>query len=95
VIIKVERSGGLAGLRKTAEIDAKNLPPSLVTSARKLLNVKETPLQAKSKGADYYNYRISIQDGKQRKVIECTQYNIHDELKSLVKYIENNSKKNG
>ena len=35
------------------------------------------------------------EDGKQRKFIECTQHNIRDDLKSLVKYIENNSKKNG
>lgn len=94
MIIKIERSGGLAGIRKTAEIDSKNLPASLVTSARKLMNERERPLQMKSEGADYYNYKISIQDGKQRKVIECTQLNIQDELRSLVNYIEKNSKKN-
>jgi hypothetical protein len=94
VIIKIERSGGLAGLRKTAEIDSKNLPASLVTSAKKLMNEREPPLQTKPKGADYYNYKISIQDGKQHKVIECTQLNIQDELRSLVNYIEKNTKKN-
>ena len=94
MIIKIERSGGLAGLRKTAEIDSKNLPASLVTSAKKLMNEIEQPLQMKSKGADYYNYKISIQDGKQRKVIECTQFSIQDELKSLINYVEKNSKKN-
>ena len=94
MIIKIESSGGLAGIRKTAEIDSKNLPASLVTSARKLMNERDRPLQMKSKGADYYNYKILLQDGKQRKVIECTQLNIQDELRSLVNYIEKNSKKN-
>ena len=38
-------------------------------------------------------YRISFQDGVKQRVVERNQYNIEDELKSLIKYIEKNSKK--
>lgn len=94
MIIKIERSGGLTGLRKMVEIDSDNLPPSLVNSARKKMNEKQQPLQMKSKGADYYSYKLTIQDGKQQKVIDCTELNMDDELKSLINYMENSLKKN-
>jgi hypothetical protein len=41
--------------------------------------------------ADHYTYKISIGDGVNRKCIECNEYNIEDDLKSLVRYIEKNS----
>jgi len=96
MIIKVERSGGLVGLRTSTEIDAKDLPPQLITKARKIINAKISLLPRKAKpigSADHYSFKISIHDSKRRKVFECTQYNIHDDLKSLVNYIEKNSKK--
>ena len=43
--------------------------------------------------ADHYTYKISIQDGTNQNVIECNQYNIQDDLKSLIRYVEKNSKK--
>jgi Emfourin len=41
--------------------------------------------------ADYYSYKISIQDGGNQRVIECNEYNIQGNLRHLVKYIEENS----
>ena len=95
--IRVERSGGLTGIPKCTEIDTKDLPATLVSAAKKImaeqrlssLTMKATPRGA----ADHYVYKISIQDGVNRSVIECNQYNIQDDLKSLVKYIETNSMK--
>jgi len=97
VIIKVERNGGLAGIRTSTEIDAKDLPSSLITKVRKIMGNAESsslPLKATPMGAaDHYIYKISIQDGIPQRVIECNQYNIQDDLKSLIRYIEKNSKK--
>jgi hypothetical protein len=53
------------------------------------LSIKSSPRGA----ADHYTYKISIQDGRNQRVIECNQYNIEDDLKSLVNYIERNSKR--
>ena len=95
MIIKVERSGGLVGLHTSTEIDAKDLPPQLVTKARKIMKAKVSLLPLKTKpigSADHYSFKISIHDGKRRKVFECTQYDIDDDLKSLVNYIEKNIK---
>jgi hypothetical protein len=97
VIIKVERSGGLTGIPILNEIDAKDLPSALIITAKKIMvdqKLSSLPLKATPRGAaDYYSYKISVQDGLNGRVIECNEFNIQDDLKLLVKYIERNSKK--
>ena len=94
--IRVERSGGLAGIAISNEMDENDLPSALKRVTKKIIEDKRvSPLSLESspKGAaDHYNYRISVQDGRNLRVVECNQYNIEDDLKSLVKYIERNSK---
>jgi hypothetical protein len=90
--IRVERSGGLAGIPISNEIDAKDLPYTLVTKVRKLVeNAKSSslPLKATPKGAaDHYLYKFTFQDGTDKKVIEFNQYNVPVDLKFLISYIE-------
>ena len=93
--IRVERSGGFAGIPFKTEIDEKDLPSTQLRTAKKIIEDKKVAsLSMKSSpagAADHYNYKISVQDGMNQKVIECNQYNIQADLKSLVKYIEKNS----
>jgi hypothetical protein len=97
VRIRVERSGGLAGIAISNEMDAKDLPSQQLCTAKKIIEKKKVsslPMKSSPRGAaDHYTYKISIQDGTNQNVIECNQYNIEDDLKSLVNYIEKNSKK--
>jgi hypothetical protein len=78
-------------------MDAKDLPTMLVIRAKEIIenvNSSRLPLKVSPKGAaDHYNYKISIQDGVNKRVLECNQYNIQDDLRSLVKYIEKYSGK--
>jgi len=96
VRITVERSGGLAGIRISKEMDAKDLPSALIRTAKKIAEDKKVSsisMKSPPRGAaDHFTYKISIQDGTNLRVVECNQYNIDDDLKSLVKYIEKNSK---
>lgn len=96
VLIRIERSGGFAGVSKFSEIDSKYLPSDLRTKARKIAeNLKSSPFQfkvTKSGPADYYNYKIFLGEGKDQLVIECNENNIQSELRSLVKYIEKQQK---
>ena len=95
--IRIERSGGFAGIPLSNEMDAKDLPSELIRTAKKIVedkNASSLSMKSPPKGAaDHYTYKISIQDGMNERVIECNQYNIQDDVKSLVKYIERNSKK--
>lgn len=91
----MERSGGLTGIPLSREMNIEELPSKLVNVVKKnIINKKSSsvPLKSTPKGAgDYYNYRISIQDGENQKIIECNEYDIQGDLKSLVKYIEKRS----
>lgn len=96
MIIKIERSGGLTGIPIIKEVDAKDLPSALATTVKKIMvNAKSfsNPLKSTPRGAaDHFTYKILIQDGSNRSVIECSEYNIHDDVKSLIRYIERTSK---
>jgi hypothetical protein len=93
--IRVERTGGLAGIQISNEIDANGLPSVLLQTARKIMQDKKRfSLKSGLKGsADHYVYKISVQDGNNQSVIECNQFNIGDDLRSLVRYVEKNSKR--
>jgi hypothetical protein len=99
LIIKIERSGGLAGITKYSEIDVKDLPSELKPKANKIImEQKSNSFSARSlpKGAaDYYTYKIIFQDRSKKRIIECNQFNIQKDLRSIVKYIERISKEKG
>lgn len=96
MIIKLERTGGFAGLPMLNKIDAKDLPSKLVNVAKAIMLDQRSytlPMTKTHKGsADYYSYKISIQDAGNQRIIECNELNIEDDLKLLVKYIEKNSR---
>lgn len=92
--IRVERTGGLTGIQISNEMDANGLPSGLLQTARKIMEDKK-PFSLKSapKGsADHFTYKISVLDGDSQTVIECNQFNLGDDLRSLVRYVEKNSK---
>lgn len=97
MIIKIERSGGLVAVPISIEMDAKDLPSTLITTAKKIMmdqRLSTLPIKGIPKGAaDYYSYKISVRDGVNRRVIECNEYNIQDDLKLLIRYVERNSQK--
>ena len=97
MIIKIERSGGLTGVPITSEVDVKQLPSSLVSRIKKIMlndSHSSAPLKSTPVGArDYFTYKILIQDGINEKVIDCNEYTINADLKSIVKLIERGSKK--
>ena len=94
MIIKVERTGGFSGISKYSEMNSDDLPSALETTVKKIIKSAKTsslPLKSTPKGAaDHYTYKISIKDGGNENIIECNQYSIQDDLKSLIKYIESN-----
>lgn len=96
--IKVERSGGFAGISSSNEMDTNKLPRSLEDKVKELLGKKQLPFAkalTRPKGAaDYLNYKITIRNGKEDHVIECNDLEMDSSMKSLVSYIQKNSKKN-
>jgi hypothetical protein len=92
VRIKIERSGGITGIPISSEFDAKDLPITLLSKLKKIMQNSESgslaPKKAPFGAADHYTYKISIKEGNKVSVMTFDQYNMIDELKSLVKYAE-------
>jgi len=95
--IKIEKSGGLAGISSSHEMDADELPSSLEELVGELLNSTKSPLKMTIKkptgAADCLNYKITIGNGKLGRVIECNELAMDSSMKSLVSYIQKNSEK--
>lgn len=94
--ITVHKSGGFAGMSQYSELNTDDLPYHFKKTIRELVGEsKGTPgtLKLVPKGAaDYYSYKITLDDGSNQKVIECNDNDIQDNLKSLVTYVEKHKK---
>jgi hypothetical protein len=94
--VKIERSGGITGISSKYEANLDKSPPSMEDTAKKLLNNKESvkpKLNVPRGAADYFNYRITLTDGPKNRVIECNQIDMDEDLRSLIKFVEGESKK--
>jgi len=78
-------------------MDANKVPPSLEGTVRELLEGRKSPLAIGSRrpkgSADYLGYKITIQNGKKSHVVECNEFEMDSNVKSLISYIQKNSKK--
>lgn len=97
MIIRVKRTGGLTGINVSNEMDTKDLPSALIDTAKKVMsdqNLSSITIKSTPRGAaDYYSYKIWLQDGSKGRVIECNEHDIRDDLKSLIMYVERNSRR--
>jgi len=98
VKIKIEQSGGFAGISSSNEIDAAKLPASLEGTVRELLAAKKISLMSglgrPTGAADHLNYKITIENGNKKHVIKCNELEMDTTVKSLINYIKKNSKRN-
>jgi hypothetical protein len=95
MIIRIERSGGFAGINEDSQVNSDDLPASMKTTLTKLINVKRpNRLKSVPKGsADHYSYRITVDDGTKKQVIDCSEYDIQDDLMSLVTFVHKHRRK--
>ena len=93
MIIRIERSGGVAGIPAHNEMEVNELPAELIDKLFVKQNSPPPRIKLPRVGRpDRYTYRISIEEAGDQKIIECDEYDIANDVKSLVKYIEKNSR---
>ena len=96
--IKIERSGGYAGLNNTFSADDSILGSSEVHQIRewlknsKFFDLPSSPLPKKG-AADYFTYRITIQDNDQTHTVNTTDVTMPLDLRPVVDLVLNKSKK--
>ena len=90
--IRVERSGGFAGMRMATTVDTESLPvddaQNLSEMIRKI-DFFELPAEVKSQkpGADRFHYRLTIEDDGKRHTIETGEADAPRELQTLVRHL--------
>ena len=76
-------------MQSSSKAKVETLPSQMANTVQSLLN---SPESLKTKGpvgsADYYNYKITIQDGKRKRIIKCGEHDIPENIKDLIKYVE-------
>jgi hypothetical protein len=97
VRIKIERSGGIAGITFCHEMDCNKLPPSLKDTVTALLDSKEMhSIKSKSQKnvADVMSYKITIQNGGENHIFNYNEFEMDRNVKSLASFVEKNSANN-
>ena len=79
------------------QLNTNDLSRSQLSKVRKLIeNVKLPALNLRKLpqgAADHYSYKITIQDCAKQQIIECNQYEMAENVKSLINCVEKFSSK--
>jgi hypothetical protein len=96
--IRLERSGGFAGMTRTFEVDTDALPEEqreLVTGLVHNANFFALPsslASADTGGADQFSYRISIESDGGTHTIEMSEASVPNSLTPLIDWINQNGR---
>ena len=90
--LELTRSGGLAGLRRTAVVDDSVLPPDDVRTLRALVDqasVFDLPATIRSTGsrADRFQFHLTIDDGERRHTVDVDDGAVPALLRPLIDWL--------
>ncbi len=90
-MIKIERSGGFAGITKTITLDTEKLPKDIANRIEK--HMTQTKLisrllhRMKTGMADCYYYKISTKATAKKKEIEIGEFEVDKELRATLNFL--------
>jgi hypothetical protein len=96
--IHFERTGGFAGMLMSNTIDTKSLPANEANDIQNLIDVckffelpsnlfQRSPSKSIKGAADYFTYKITIENGNRKHSVECTDLNMQPAVKRLVDFL--------
>ena len=100
--VYLERSGGFAGMVTTTSVDTQTLSPNEAHEIQKLMENShffELPSQppqsskAKKGAADYFTYKITVQDSKRQHSVQFNDINMQPKLRPLIDLLVKHSQK--
>lgn len=92
--IHFQRSGGLEGIVTDLKIDTDSISPEESSKLQKLINESnffDLPEQilTKENAADYFTYKISIENQTKKHSIERNDFSLERKLHPLIEYLRN------
>lgn len=96
--INFERTGGFAGMRMTAMLDTELMPQEDASHLENMVdasNFFDLPevLPALEKGADYFQYRLTVELEGQKHTVEVSEASVPDELRPLLNLLMEEARK--
>lgn len=96
--VQLTRSGGFGGVRLSTALDTDALPPGEAAKLRRLISESaffEQPssLKSSSSGPDRFQYRLSAEEGEEKKEIETDETAMPEALRPLVEYLIDQARK--
>jgi hypothetical protein len=92
--IHFQRSGGLEGIVTDLKIDTDSISPEESSKLEKLINESnffDLPehIPTKENAADYFTYKISIENQTKKHSIERNDFSLEGKLHPLIDYLRN------
>ena len=100
--VYLERSGGFAGMVTSTNVDTQTLPPNEAQEIQSLIENShffELPLQSPQTlkttrgAADYFTYKITVQDDKREHSVQANDINMQPNIKPLIDFLVKHSQK--
>jgi hypothetical protein len=102
--IHLERSGGFAGMIMSTTVDTNTLSSNEVNELQGLIeksqffelsseSVEEASSKTKKGAADYFTYKVTVQNGDGQHTVEWNDLSMQPNLKRLVDFLVKHSKK--
>lgn len=94
----LERSGGFAGLRASADVNSESLSSDETQHLRQLVDAAEffklpETIRAKNPGADRFQYKITIEDDQQTHTVVVDEAAMPTELRPLIQWLSSRTRR--
>lgn len=94
--IDFERSGGFTGLRMTTTLDTKLMPQDDARHLEEMVDASDfftlpEVFPCPEKGADYFQYKITIESEGKKHAVEVCELSLPDGLRPLIKKLTEKS----
>lgn len=93
--VSVVRSGGVAGMRRSATLDTDSLDPKQAEDLRRLVldaNLPDLGEPTISTAADRFHYTLTVEDGARRESVMFPEERVPERLRELFELLWRESK---
>jgi hypothetical protein len=94
VKVRLSRSGGFTGVRRTFELSDEALPPAAAARLREAVKraraaaLRPPATAARARGADQFAYELAVEDGAPAAALRCSGEQAGEELSALAELME-------
>jgi hypothetical protein len=95
--VRLETSGGFAGITRSAEVDSKSLGSEDAQKIEELVTAADffnlpPVLKQPAQGADRLHYRITVHSGERKWMVEADDGEVPESLQAVIDFVRGKSR---